>query len=52
MPTKKTKGKELTQKQKDNNKEIFSKRVLIEHVIGGVKILRIIKDEQRSNREY
>ncbi len=45
MPTKKPKGKELTQEQKDKNKEISSKRVLIEHAIGGVKILRIVKDE-------
>ena len=47
MPTKKPKGKELTQEQKDKNKEISSKRVLIEHAIGGVKILRMVKDEIR-----
>jgi len=51
MPTKKPKGKELTQQQKDTNKEISSKRVLIEHAIGGVKILRIIKDEIRIYKE-
>jgi len=51
MPTKKPKGKELTQQQKDRNKEISSKRVLIEHAIGGVKILRIIKDEIRIYKE-
>lgn len=51
MPTKKPKGKELTQEQKDKNKEISSKRVLIEHVIGGVKILRIVKDEIRIYKE-
>jgi hypothetical protein len=51
MPTKKPKGKELTQEQKDKNKEISSKRVLIEHAIGGVKILRIVKDEIRIYKE-
>jgi hypothetical protein len=51
QPTKKTKGKELTQEQKDKNKEISSKRVLVEHAIGGVKILRIIKDEIRIYSE-
>ncbi len=49
MPTKKPKGRELTQEQKD--KEISSKRVLIEHAIGGVKILRIVKDEIRIYKE-
>ena len=51
MPTKKPKGKELTGEQKDKNKEISSKRVLVEHAIGGVKILRIIKDEIRIYKE-
>jgi hypothetical protein len=51
MPTKKPKGKELTQEQKDKNKEISSKRVLVEQAIGGVKILRIIKDEIRIYKE-
>ena len=51
QPTKKPKGKELSQEQKDKNKEISSKRVLIEHVIGSVKILRIIKDEIRIYKE-
>ena len=51
MPTKKPKRKELTLEQKDKNKEISSKRVKIEHAIGGVKILRIIKDEIRIYKE-
>jgi hypothetical protein len=51
MPTKKPKGKELSQEQKTKNKEISSKRVLIEHAIGGVKILRIVKDEIRIYKE-
>ena len=51
MPTKKPKGKELTQEQKDKNKEISSKRVLIEHAIGGVKMLKMVKDEIRIYKE-
>jgi hypothetical protein len=51
MPTKKNKGKELSEEQKIKNKKISSKRVLIEHAIGGVKILRIIKDEIRIYKE-
>ena len=51
MPTKKPKGRELSEEQKMKNKEISSKRVLIEHAIGGVKILRIIKDEIRIYKE-
>ena len=38
-------------KTKDKNKEISSKRVLIEHAIGGVKILRMVKDEIRIYKE-
>jgi DDE superfamily endonuclease len=37
--------------QKAKNKEISSKRVIIEHAIGGVKIMRIIKDEIRIYNE-
>jgi hypothetical protein len=51
QPTKKPKGKELTDLQKQENKIISSKRVIIEHVIGGVKILRIVKDEIRIYKE-
>jgi hypothetical protein len=46
-PVKKPKGRELTQKQKDANKRKASKRVLVEHSIGHVKIYRIVKDTVR-----
>jgi len=46
-PMKKPKGRELTQKQKTANKRKASKRVLVEHSIGHVKIYRIIKDTIR-----
>ena len=47
MPTKKPKGKELTEEQKRENKEISSFRILVEHAIGGVKKCRIVKDRFR-----
>lgn len=46
-PMKKPKGRELTQKQKTANKRKASKRVLVEHCIGHVKIYRIVKDTIR-----
>ena len=47
MPEKKPKGRELTQDQKNINQMISSIRVKVEHVIGGVKILRILKEKIR-----
>ncbi|MBF0229624.1 MAG: IS5 family transposase, partial [Desulfamplus sp.] len=38
--TKKPKGKELTQEQKDENRRISKIRVRIEHVVSGVKRYR------------
>jgi hypothetical protein len=51
QPLKKPRGKQLTEEQKQNNKEISSQRVLVEHAIGGIKILRIIKDKIRIYKE-
>ena len=50
-PMKKPKGRELTQKQKNANKRKASKRVLVEHSIGHVKIYRIVKDTIRLRKE-
>lgn len=47
MPHKKRKGKELTEEQKDLNKRISSTRVKVEHVMSGIKRLRIVKDKVR-----
>ena len=38
--------------QKQANKKISSKGVVVEHAISGVKILRMIKDEIRIYKEY
>ena len=48
QPTKKPRGKELTQEQKDRNRNISKIRVRIEHVINGVKRYRIVKDKFRN----
>lgn len=50
MPTKKPKGKELTEEQKRENKEISSFRILVEHAIGGVKRCRIVKERLRCTK--
>jgi len=50
MPTKKPKGKELTDDQKEANHSISSFRVLVEHAIGGAKRCRIVKDRFRCHK--
>lgn len=50
MPTKKPKGKQLTDIQKDENKRISSFRILVEHAIGGIKKCRIVKERFRCRK--
>lgn len=50
QPEKKPRGKELTEEQKAANTGISRTRVKVEHAIGGVKILRIVKDECRLRK--
>lgn len=42
LPCKKPKGKELTNEQKQYNKQLSKQRVIIEHVIGKMKIFQIL----------
>lgn len=49
-PLKKPKGKELTKKQKSENRAKARKRVKVEHSIGYVKIYRIVKDRIRIRK--
>ncbi|KAA6302840.1 MAG: hypothetical protein EZS26_001010 [Candidatus Ordinivivax streblomastigis] len=51
MPTRKPKGKNLSEKQKQENREISSFRILVEHAIGGVKRCRIVKDRFRCYKD-
>lgn len=48
QPTKKPKGKVLTEEQVNENRLISSIRVVVEHVISGIKRLRIVKDVYRN----
>ena len=50
MPTRASKLKPLTVLQKENNSEISSQRVKIEHAISGVKRSRIVKEKLRSRK--
>lgn len=51
QPKKKPRGQELTEAEKENNRTISKIRVRIEHVIGGVKRYRIVKDKIRNWKE-
>ena len=52
QPKKKPKGKELTPEEKAENTIISSIRILIEHIIAGVKRCRIVKDVFRNTKLY
>jgi len=51
QPQKKPKGKELTPEQKEQNTLISSIRIVIEHIINGIKRCRIVKDVFRNTKE-
>jgi hypothetical protein len=49
-PTRKPKGRQLTDAQKAANHAIARRRIVIEHVIGGIKRCRIVKDAIRCGK--
>src|SRR5438093_12402127 len=49
-PKKKPKGKELSPEQREQNHLISSIRIVIEHIIGGIKRCRIVKDVFRNTK--
>jgi hypothetical protein len=51
IPFKKPRGGELSEGEKEANKLISSFRVRVEHVISGIKRLRIVKDTIRNLRD-
>lgn len=51
MPKRKPKGKELSKHDKKGNTAISRKRILIEHVIGGIKRLRCVADVYRNIKQ-
>ena len=50
QPKKKPKGKELTPEEKAEHTIISSIRILIEHIIAGLKRCRIVKDVCRNTK--
>lgn len=50
LPKKSSKKKPLTKEQKGNNRDISSRRVLVENVIGSVKRFRILAERYRNRR--
>ena len=50
LPKKRSKKNPLSRKDKRNNKKLSSQRVLIEHVIGKIKIFRILSGKYRNRR--
>jgi DDE superfamily endonuclease len=51
QPQKQPKGKELTPEQKEQNRLISSIRIVIAHIIAGIKRCRIVKDLFRNTKE-
>jgi DDE superfamily endonuclease len=51
IPTKKPKGGELSSHEKEINTLIASIRVVVEHVISGIKRLHIVKDVFRNTKD-
>jgi len=51
QPQKKPRAKELTSEQKEHNRLISSIRIVIEHIISGIKRCRIVKDLFRNTKE-
>ncbi len=51
LPKKKSKKNPLSEKDKQNNRKLSSERILAEHVIGKVKIFKILSDRYRNRRK-
>jgi len=51
LPTKKPKGGELTDEQKQRNRQISQARVVIENTIAQLKFFRILADRYRHSRD-
>lgn len=52
QPHKKPRGKELSQEQKAENRLISRVRIVIEHLIAGIKRCRIVKDVFRNTKVH
>ena len=50
-PRKKPRKSELTEAQRQSNRELASRRVVVEHVIRSLKIFRILAERYRNRRK-
>jgi len=50
-PKKKSKHHPLTAEQKAGNRDLARKRIYVEHVIGKVKVFRILSERYRNRRK-
>jgi len=48
IPKKKPKGRELTEMEKESNKILSKVRVIVENILGDIKIFRIMSDRYRN----
>jgi hypothetical protein len=51
LPKKKSKKNPLSAEDKQNNKKLSSQRISVEHVIGKLKIFRILSGRYRNRRK-
>ena len=51
IPAKNSKLHPLTALQKDANRELASQRIFVEHVIGKLKVFRILSERYRNRRK-
>ena len=51
MPKKKSKFHPLTKTDKKKNKRISRNRIFVEHVIGKLKVFRIVSERYRNRRK-
>jgi hypothetical protein len=51
MPHKKPKGADLTQPQQQQNRALAQQRITIEHVIGRLKVFKILAEKYRNHRQ-
>ena len=50
-PRKKPRKSELTEAQRQSNRELASRRVVVEHVIRSLKIFRVLAERYRNRRK-
>ena len=51
IPKKKSKHHPLTLEQKKSNRELSQQRIFVEHVIGKLKVFRILSERYRNRRK-